>query len=122
MSGEPKPSQDRHQPLQTLAKFLPSKQPVVGSNPTGGVSHTTVHRETQTRRPNFGAISGSPSDALQALDAGAAGKGQSGAMGSAAPSCLGGSEQLRAKPHGAGLPAERLMARSNWNQASSYRT
>ena len=37
MSGEPKPSQGRHQPLQTLAKFLPSKQPVVGSNPTGGV-------------------------------------------------------------------------------------
>ena len=37
MSGEPKPSQDGHQPLQTLTKFLPSKQPVVGSNPTGGV-------------------------------------------------------------------------------------
>ena len=30
-------------------------------------------------------------DALQALDAGAAGKDQSGAMGSAAPSRLGGS-------------------------------
>ena len=37
-------------------------------------------------------------DALQALDAGAAGKDQSGAMGSAAPSRLGGPKQLRAKP------------------------
>ena len=49
-------------------------------------------------------------DALQALDAGAAGKDQSGAMGSAAPSRLGGSEQLRAKPNGAGLPAQRQLA------------
>ena len=55
-------------------------------------------------------------DALQALDAGAAGKDQSGAMGSAAPSRLGGSEQLRAKPHGAGLPAQRQLARSDGKQ------
>ena len=40
MSGEPKPSQVGRQPLETLGKFLPSKQSVVGSNPTGGVSYT----------------------------------------------------------------------------------
>ena len=49
-------------------------------------------------------------DALQALDAGAAGKDQSGAMGSATPSRLGGPKQLRAKPNGAGLPAQRQLA------------
>ena len=49
-------------------------------------------------------------DALQALDAGAAGKDQSGAKGSTAPSRLGGPKQLRAKPNGAGLPAQRQLA------------
>ena len=61
MSGEPKPSQDGHQPLQTLGKFLPSKQPVVGSNPTGGVTKDqtentkgaelvlTTHRQDQPK-------------------------------------------------------------------------
>ena len=39
-----------------------------------------LHQETQTGRPSFGAITGSPSDALQALDAGAKGKDKIGAM------------------------------------------
>ena len=58
MSGEPKPSQDGHQPLQTLGKFLPSKQPVVGSNPTGGVA--TKAKQAKGVVPNITPTDGSP--------------------------------------------------------------
>ena len=55
--------------------------------------HARLHQEAQTRRPNFEAITGSPSDALQALHAGAKDEGKSRAVECTSPTSVGGLNQ-----------------------------
>ena len=101
-------SRREQKPIQASLSFGPMKTP--------------LHQETQTKRTNFDAITGSPSNALQALDAGATVENKSGAVECTSAISAGGFNQYQPKPYGAGLLDQRLMARNNRNPASSRRT
>ena len=92
------------------------------SEPQFWADKDPLHQETQIGRPSFGAITASPSDALQALDAGAKDEGKSRAVECTPATSAGGFNQRQPKPHGAGLHDQRLMARSNQNPANCGRT